>query len=313
MNIGRTRKLINQEGLGLMRSQLDALYSPEVSGQIYFVDGNRNDDSGDGTTWATAYKYLATGLAASHAQISAAANRAWAKRNRIYVVGDAITEDLTKFAEKTDIIGVGTTNQHPRTRITGTHVLEATSEDTYHGCVWHNIEFYGQDGGIIVDIPADQNGQSFMNCVFSAVASATIGIRAVQSHDMNIVGCRFDPNTSGVGFSTAAIQINAGSVTNFLLQDCRVSSGAIGLDFNPTTTQAVNCLAIDNYFHTVGMGIDSESDTAFVSLAVVGNRMITDIDTTNVTDGYDFVLGMAVDNEITGKDETDSVPVVLQA
>ena len=97
-----------------MRSDLDGLYSPGVSGEIYFVDGNKSDDSGDGTTWATAYKYLATGLAASHAQISATANRAWARRNRVYVCGDAIEENLTKFAEKTDVIGVGSCNQHPR-------------------------------------------------------------------------------------------------------------------------------------------------------------------------------------------------------
>ncbi len=313
MNIGRTRIFLEDEGVSIMRAELDALYSPEVSGQIYFVDGNRSDDSGDGTTWATAYKFLATALAASHAQISLSANRAWAKRNRIYVVGDAIEEDLTKFAEKTDIIGVGTTNQHPRTRITGTHVLEAATVDTYHGCSWHNIEFYGQDGGIIVDIPINQNGQSFHDCVFSAVAAATIGLRAVQSHDMNIVGCRFDPNTSGTGFSTAAIQINAGSITNFLLKNCRIHSGAIGLDFNPTAGQAINSWAIDNVMATVGMGIDSEDNSTTSGLLVVGNRMITDIDTTTPTDGYDFVLGRAAENELTGKDETDRVPYLLNA
>ena len=315
MNIARTRKLITDEALGLMRSQLDGLYSPEVSGAIFFVDGNKSDDSGDGTTWETAYKYLATGLAASHAQISASANRAWARRNRIYVVGDAIEEDLTKFAEKTDIIGVGTTNQHRRTRITGTHVLEATSADTYHGCGWHNIEFYGQDGGIIMDIPADQNGQTFNNCVFSAVAAATIGLRAVQSHDMEIIGCRFDPNTSGVGFSTAAIQINAGSITNFTLERCRINHAAVGLDFNPTDDQAINCWAIDNVMHTTGIGIDSENDEEDNGLLVVGNRMITDTDTSTVTNGYDFNLARAVANIITGTGgpDTDEVPYRLQA
>ena len=309
MNIARTRKLITVEGLGLMRSQLDALYRPEVSGVQFFVDGNKSDDSGDGTTWDTAFKYLATGLAASHAQISSSANRAWARRNRIYVVGDAIEEDLTKFAEKTDIIGVGTTNQHPRTRIKGTHVLEAISADTYHGCSWHNIEFYGQDGGIIMDIPVDQNGQSFYNCVFSAVAAATIGLRAVQSHDMNIVNCRFDPNTVNAGFSTAAIQINAGAVTNFLLQNCRITSGAIGLDFNPTTTTAINCWAIDNIMRTVGIGIDSESDSAD-SLICIGNRMITEVDTSTYTNGFDFVEKEAEGNVVTGSTgETDRTPI----
>lgn len=309
MNIARTRKLITIEGLGLLRSQLDALYSPEVSGQIYFVDGNKSDDSGDGTTMTTAFKYLATGLAASHAQISSSANRAWAKRNRIYVVGDAITEDLTKFAEKTDVIGVGSTGQHPRTRIKGTHVLEATTSDTYHACSWHNIEFYGQDNGIIMDIPANQNGQSFYNCVFTNTGTNTYGIRAVSSHDMEIVGCRFDPNTISVGFSAAAIQINAGIVTNFLLQDCRIWSSGIGLDFNPTVDTGRNCWAIDNVMRTVGMGIDSDSDHV-MSLICIGNRMVTRVDTETYTAGFDFVESQAVGNVITGSTgETDRTPI----
>ena len=295
------------------KPSIPTLGNAELQGDIYYVDGNMVNDGGDGKSWASAYKSLATAMAASHADIARTADRQWAGRNTIYVKGDSLDEDLTKLAQKTDIIGVGSCHQHPRCRIDGTHVLEAATTDTYHGCRFFNIEFYGAAAGIIVDIPADQNGICFINCVFSAVDAATTGIRATQAHDMNIIGCRFDPNTSGTGFSTAAIQVPAGSITNLLIQDCRISSGAIGLDFNPTTTQAVNCWVIDNIFHCVGLCIDSESDTAFVSLAVVDNRMITDVDTDTVTAGYDFVLGMANDNTITGKDETDAVPYVLQA
>lgn len=293
--------------------KIPTLGNSELQGSVFYVDANMVNDGGDGTSWASAYKLLATGLAASHADISRSADRQWAGRNTVYVKGDEIVEDLTKFAEKTDIIGVGSTNQHPRPRLDGTHVLEAATTDTYHGCRWFNMEFYGAAAGIIVDIPVDQNGQEFHNCVFSAVDGATIGLRAVQSHDMVIKDCWFDPNTSGTGFATAAIQINAGSVTNFLLEGCRITSDGIGLDFNPTTSTAVNAWCLNNNFHCVGMCIDSESDTAFVSLAVVGNIMVTDIDTTTVTDGYDFVLGMAANNLLTGKDETDAVPYVLQA
>lgn len=303
------------DGTTISKNQLGELQAanpmqPQAS--TWYVDGNRVS-SGGGRTWETAFKTLAEGLLAAHTFQSTSANRAWAQRSTVYCTGDALTEDLTVFAEKTDVIGVGCTNQHPRPRLEGNHVLVATTSDTYHGCVFHNIEFYSDAAGIIVDIPANQNGIGFDNCVFSAVDGATIGIRATQSHDMFITNCRFDPNTSAVGFATAAIQINAGSCTNFLLQNCRITSDGIGLDFNCTTNTAVNCWAIDNNFHCVGMCIDSESDTAFKSLAVVGNRMITDIDTTTVTDGYDFVLGMASDNLLTGKDECDAVPYVLQA
>jgi len=76
-------------------------------GQVYYVDGNVINDSGDGTSWATAYQKLSTAMAASHANIGLASNRAWAARNIIYVRGDEITEDFTAMAQKTDIIGVG--------------------------------------------------------------------------------------------------------------------------------------------------------------------------------------------------------------
>jgi len=301
---------ITEDPFGRLQARTGNSRLPFAS--TFYVDGNRVS-SGGGKTWKTAFKTLAEGLAAAHAFQGLSANRAWAQRSTVYCVGDALTEDLTKFAEKTDVIGVGTTNQHPRTRLEGNHVLEAATTDTYHGCVFHNIEFYSDAAGIIVDIPINQNGIGFDNCVFSAIDAATIGLRAVQAHDMFITNCRFDPNTSGAGFSTAAIQINAGSVTNFLLENCRIHSSAIGLDFNPTAGQAINCWAIDNVMATVGMGIDSEDDSATSGLLVVGNRMITDIDTTTVTDGYDFVLARAIDNVITGKDETDAVPYVLQA
>jgi hypothetical protein len=292
--------------------KIPTLGNSELQGTVFYVDGNMVNDGGDGKSWASAYKLLATGLAAAHEDIGRSADRQWAGRNTVYVKGDAIEESLTKFAEKTDVIGVGSTNQHTHTRIDGTHVLEAQTVDSYMGCNFYNIEFYGAAAGIIVDIPADQNGISFHNCKFTSTDGATIGLRAVQAHDMKIIDCVFDPNTSGTGFATAAVQINAGSVTNFVMQNCRVTSDGIGLDFNPTTSTAVNCWCIGNNFHCVGLCIDSESDTAFVSLAVVDNNMITDVDTTTVTDGYDFVLGMAAGNILTGKDETDAVPYVLQ-
>lgn len=288
---------------------IPTLGNAELQGDIFYVDGNRPNDGGSGKSWADAFQKLATGLAAAHADIGRTADRQWAGRNTVYVKGDAITENLTKFAEKTDVVGVGSTNQHTHTRIDGTHVLEATTSDTYHGCRFFNIEFYGSSAAPIVTIPADQNGIVFCDCKFSSVDSATIGILATQSHDMKIVRCVFDPDTTGAGFSTAAIQIAAGSVTNFLLQDCRIYSGAIGLDFNPTAAQAINCWVIDNVMRTTGIGIDSESDNA-TSLICIGNRMVTLVDTGTYTNGFDFVEAQAIDNIVTGSGgETDITPL----
>jgi len=275
---------------------------------VFYVDGNVVS-SGNGLGWLSAFKTVEEGLLAAHTYQSTSGNRAWSHRATVYVVGDELVEDLTVFAEKSDIIGVGSTNQHFGPRIDGTHVLVATSSDTYHGCRFFGIEFYGAAAGIIVDIPADQNGICFHGCKFSAVDGATIGIRNTTAQDMKITDCYFDPNTSGTGFATAAIQVSAGIITNFLLQNNRIYSGGIGLDFDPTTGQAINCWAIDNVMYTTGIGIDSEDNT--LGLLVVGNRMITATDTTTYTAGFDFPLRRSLGNIITGQDETDMVPNVI--
>lgn len=283
--------------------EIPTLGNAELQGDVFYVDGNKLNDGGDGKSWASAFKLLATGLAAAHTDIGRSADRQWAGRNTVYVKGDAVEESLTKFAEKTDVIGVGSTNQHTHTRIDGTHVLEAATTDTYHGCRFFNIEFYGAAAGIIVDIPADQNGIQFIGCKFTSTDGATIGLRAVQSHDMKIVDCLFDPNTSGTGFATAAVQITAGSVTNFLMQGCRMYSAGIGLDFNPTAGQPINCWAIDNNIYATGQTIDDESS----DLIVVGNNTISGA-AEGTGSAWTYSTAWAVNNVSTGNNATNAVP-----
>lgn len=272
---------------------------------VFYADGNVVS-SGNGLSWLSAVKTLAEALAMAHAYMSTSGNRAWAQRATVYCCADNFTEDLTTFAEKSDIIGVGSTNQFSRPRIEGTHVLVATSSDTYHGCHWHNVEWYGAAAGIIVDIPANQNGQGFYDCVWQSVDAATIGLRAVQSHDMQVVGCRFIPNTSGTGFSTAAIQINAGSCTNFLVKDSFIYSGGIGLDFNCTAGQPLNCVIEGcRLVCPAGLAIDDESD----DLWVFDNRWCCE--GVAAASSYDLDVKHAAGNIATGSDVTDGVPFVL--
>ena len=262
---------------------------------VFYADGNVVS-SGNGLSWLSATKTLSEALVMAHAYMSTSGNRAWAQRATVYCCADNFTEDITLFAEKSDIIGVGSTNQHPRPRIEGTHVLVATTTDTFHGCRWFNVEWYGAAAGIIVDIPANQNGQEFHNCVWSAVDAATIGLRAIQSHDMVIDNCRFEPNTSGVRFATAAIHIQAGSVTNLKINDCMIT-GVIGIDLDATSGQTINCWLTNNLVRSTGLTIDCESDTVIV----VNNRLITDVDIDSApTDGYDFDANVAIDNVIVG-------------
>ena len=290
------------------KKDIPTLGNAELQGDIYYVDGNMVNDGGDGKSWASAYKSLATAMAASHADIARSADRQWAGRNTIYVKGDSLDEDLTKLAQKTDIIGVGSCHQYPRPRLEGNHVIEAQTTNEYLGCRFFNIEFYCGAAGVIMTIPANQNGTIFQDCVFNGNSIATIGIQLTSTYDTEINNCRFIN-----GFSTSCIAVAAGAIGNFIVRDCMIQGQGIGIDFDPTTSTAVDCWIIDNLIHTVGLPIDSESDTELLSIAVVGNRMITDIDTTTSTDGYDFVLTMAAGNLITGADETDNIPVINNA
>ena len=129
------------------QKQYNALYNPfypnPSGGKDYFVDGNTQNTIQDGATWATAFDTLAEALAASHARIGTAAYRSWAVRNRIFVVGDALVEDLTALAQKTDVIGVGQCDGFgPGARIQGNHVIGTTS---YAGCRLINLAFLYRD------------------------------------------------------------------------------------------------------------------------------------------------------------------------
>lgn len=276
-------------------------------GTIYYVDGNMAASGGDGLTWETACQSLVTALAKSHANIAVSAQRNWAARNTIYVRGDFVTEDLTKLAQKTDIVGVGSANQYKKGGVIGKHVIEAAATAHYMGCRIFHMHFRDDDaGGILFDIPIDQNGIEFHYCEFQYNSTDTIGLRLGGNHDMVIKNCVFRPNTSGAGFSTAAVQIlnGAGSITNLNISENQIFSSGIGIDLDETI--ALNSWITGNFFKTTGMPIDDESDDIFV----IGNRGITDVDTATYTAGFDFSEAKAIDNIITGSGgETDITPL----
>ncbi len=300
-NLRRWISTLNQDIVG--SSGFNGILS---GGTIYYVDGNKST-AGTGTGgWSNAFNTLSAALAASHANIAVSSRRAWATRNTIFVIGDFITEDLTKLAQKTDVIGLGSTNQYKKAGILGDHVIEAATTAHYMGCRLINMHFRGDGGGILFDIPVNQNGIEFIDCEFQQNGGETIGLRLGGCHDTKILGCVFRPNTSGVGFSTAAIQLlnGAGSVTNVNIEGNQIFSGGIGINWDETNS--INCWVIDNKMWTTGLGIDDESDDIFV----IGNRMITAVDTGTYTAGFDFSEAKAIDNTVTGSGgETDITPL----
>ena len=271
-------------------------------GTVYYVDGNKST-AGNGLSWKGAFNTLSAALAASHANIAISSRRAWATRNTIFVIGDFITEDLTKLAQKTDVVGLGSLNQYKKAGILGDHVIEAASTAHYVGCRLINMHFRGDGGGILFDIPINQNGIEFINCEFQQNGGETIGLRLGGNHDTKISGCVFRPDNSGVVFSTAAIQVlaGAGALTHVTISNNQIS-GAVGIDWNEATN--VNNWISNNVFQVTTMFIDTDDAT---NVMIVGNRGITaavELDNTS----YDFNLAYAIDNEFTGNDESNRVP-----
>jgi len=232
------------------------------NGNEYYVDGNGGDDGNDGMSWNKAFKTLAFAMAVSHANI-ALTNR-WALRNTIYISGDVFEEDLTKLAQKTDIVGCGSYNHHQQPGITGNHVIDTTS---YMGCRFINVQFNAA-AGVIMTIPTEQSGITFLGCTFDSGAAATTGILSTASEQLTVKGCRFTGQ-----FSTAAISIGTGASNRLLIEDNIIESGAIGILINSGMTCANSQAIIQrNTFAVVTLVVDDDSS----KVMIVNNQGRTD-------------------------------------
>ena len=257
-------------------------------GMVYYVDGNKLAD-GDGLSWVGAYNDLTSAMAASHANIGLAANRAWAARNIIYVRGDELVEDFTKLAQKTDIIGVGANSGYSKAGITGSWIIPDTVN--YMSCRFYNIMFTDAGATPIFDIDT-QSGLEFHNCMFNSGPTTTIGLQVEESNFFVVEGCEFSRVSTCLGFSASAIKIvdDTDPVYDILIKGNIISTAGIGIDINET--EVYNGWITDNKIRATGMGIDDESDDVFV----VDNRWMTDIDTATSTAGYDFNIQLSAGN-----------------
>jgi hypothetical protein len=113
-----------------------------IGGTVYYVEGNAGNDSKDGRSIDSAFKTLAKALAVSHANM--AQRSRWAKRNTIYCFGDSFEETLTKLAQKTDVVGLGSCDYLHTARLIGAHTIAATG---YDGFRWINMGFKSPAGG----------------------------------------------------------------------------------------------------------------------------------------------------------------------
>lgn len=286
-----------------MQAGVNALPLDIVQGETFYVEGNAGSDAANGKTWATAFKTLTVALAASHANI-AAGSRGWASRNTIYCKGDSLTEDLTKLADKTDVVGVGSCDGFgPGARLLGNHVISGA----YIGCRFINMALKDDDTtGTIMTLVTAQGATQFIGCDFLTGTATVRGLLATAVTDLRVHGCRFLGSWAS-SFSTACLSLGAGSgnrtfITNNVFNNTHATGVGVLVDI--ARSGAGSWLA-DNKFATTAMAIDENSDT----FAVVGNRIV--VGTVKAAEtSVDIPAALSLDNLIVGSNGAISVPSI---
>jgi hypothetical protein len=276
------------------------LYAANPYGaQDYFVDLNVSA-LGDGKTWGGAFATIAEAITASNVSIALTANRWWARRNRIFVCGDGITESLTVLPEKCDIIGVGS-DLLPFPRIVGNHAFALAAV----GVRFINLGFYTATTGDLMSFPASCHGLQIINCFMHPAATSSKAIEITNCAHVRIEGNEI---TVGAGDMSKIFAIGI-SIEGTVCHDTHIKGNHItateGINVEEATAAAMGSIISDNFIRAVALGIDDNSD----DFQIVNNRWMTDIDTTTSTAGYDFNIALAAGNiqmGVTGL--CDSVP-----
>lgn len=272
----------------------------------YFVDLNVSA-TGSGSM-QDPFATIAEAVTASNASIGSSTNRWWARRNRIWVMGDGIDEDLTVLPEKCDIIGCGS-DLTPFPRVIGHHTIAVAKV----GCRFINMGFQADGTGDLFVFPAGCHGLQFLGGWMQAsLAGNTKALKITDCALVTIMGLQIvqNPGAYGTGIFGVGISIE-GTESNHqtVIEDNKINA-----------TKGVTCVAsapaydswiVRNFFHTVNMWVDDDSD----KFHVVDNRAITDIDCATYTAGFDFNLLLASGNLQTGSNagDHDSVPHILFA
>ncbi len=264
---------------------------------VFYVDGNVVS-SGNGLSWLSAVKTGAEGLAMAHAYASTSGNRAWAHRPTVYMCGDALVEDFVLGAEKTDVIGVGSSNSHDMVEITGNHV--PATNNTW-GMRWYHCHFQEVDTGAIWTLQAQESGWKFIDCVFSARSvNTTHGILWTTSYNLEVRDCLFDgfPNA----FTTAAIEIGTGLSDKVLIHNNDIYA-SIGVVIHASYTNVAGiCHIKDNSFVVATLAVDDNSSIAWIS----GNNIMSSaaVGATGGTIGniIDSTDPFGCNNFVTGSD-----------
>ena len=265
------------------------------NGTSFYVDGNAGLDTNDGKSWATAVKTVAAGIALADDDI--AVTNHWDRRNRLFINGGAYTESLTRFPEKTDVIGVGNTDFLAKAKIIGVQVPAAA----VMGCRFINIAFQNVTAANTLDIMAACHGISFINCDIIGNATTTCGIEINDCADVLIQGCRFYGLSTSSLKQLIGIQIK-GTATNTNLQILdNFICAAQGIIID--ATNVVDGVIARNILDVTTLAIDENADR----LLVVDNYWVS---AAVVASSYDLATTRCVGNWACGSDAMRMVPQV---
>ena len=269
----------------------------------FYVDGNVVS-SGNGLGWLSAFKTLSEGLVAAHAYMSTGGNRAWAHRATVYCCGDNLDEDLVLGAEKSDVIGVGTSGSFDRCILIGNHAPRTT---TTQGMRLYNMHFDSDTVGILWSLTAISSGIKFLGCTFGGRdAAQTSAILGTACTWIEVSNCMWE--TSEDNFVTASISIAAGAAVGLNIHNNFIK-GSIGILINGSATAVGGSLLIDhNVLHVANETITDSSSLAIVT----NNQLITLASTGTTTDGYTGNLALWSNNLLTGSGKTDQIPFISE-
>ncbi|MCE5334366.1 MAG: hypothetical protein LLG06_07220 [Desulfobacteraceae bacterium] len=258
----------------------------------YFVDLNVSA-TGDGSMGAP-FATISEAITASNTSIGLTANRWWARRNRIWVMGDGIDEDLTVLPEKCDIIGVGS-DLVPYPRVIGHHTIAAAKV----GCRIINMGFQLDGTGVGLTIPAGCHGFQILGGMLQpAAAGNTVGVQITDSALVRIQGFEIYQNPAAYGTGICAVGIAiAGTASNHqtVIDSCYINATE-GIDV-VASAPAYDSRISNCFIHAVVLTIDDNSD----QFCIINNRLITDADIdSDPKTGIDCKNEYAVGNIITG-------------
>ena len=261
---GRNVDLFHDDGTFKVAGDVDfegnVTWGNPTGAADYFVDLNVSA-TGAGSL-ASPYSTLAEAIAASNTSIGLTANRWWARRNRIFVMGDGIEESLTVFPEKCDIIGIGS-DLYPFPRIIGAHTIAVAKV----GCRLINMGWQASGTGDLFVLPAGCHG--FQVLGGWAQPSTTGNTKAFELTDcanVNINGLviQQNPGAYGTGIFGVGIDIQGTASNHQTIIDSVQIEATKGVYF-VASAPAYGSAIKNSLIKATGMVIQDVSDVVQVT------------------------------------------------